>query len=70
MSDDLIYIYCSVSNEFSWEDLVIFINKESAIEYSLLKPNFRIEIFSKDLRSNGEFLPTYNFYKNGILYMT
>lgn len=70
MSDDFFYIYCAIADDYSWNDLVIFINEEDAIEYSILKPNLRIEIFSKDNRSEGEFVATHNYYKNGILYMT
>jgi hypothetical protein len=54
-----------------WEDFVIFTKESDAIEYSILKPNIRIEIFAADPNDSSKgFIPTYNFYKNGILYMS
>jgi hypothetical protein len=44
-----------------WEDVVIFLSKEEAIEESIRHPNNRIEIFSK---TNTGYIPTYNYYKN------
>ena len=48
-----------------WEDIIIFLSKEEAIEKSIKHPSYRVEIFSKT--SKG-YIPTYNYYKNGILF--
>jgi len=69
--DSIQYIYCAVFNRMEWEDFVIFTKESDAIEYSILKPNIRIEIFAADPNDSSKgFIPTYNFYKNGILYMS
>lgn len=47
-----------------WEDIVIFLSKDEAIKASIKYPNNRIEIFSKDDKTNG-YIPTYNHYING-----
>jgi hypothetical protein len=48
-----------------WEDMVIILSKEDAINESIKNPKVRVEIFSK----NNElgYTPTYNYYKNGVL---
>jgi hypothetical protein len=48
-----------------WEDMIIFLTKEEAIQASIKSPNSRVEIFS---RTDCGYLPTYDFYKNGSLY--
>lgn len=54
-----------------WEDTVIILSKEDAIETSKKYPNSRVEIFSKSknidksLMNTLGFTPTYNYYKNG-----
>ena len=54
-----------------WEDSVIILSKEDAIETSKKYPNSRVEIFSKSknidksLITTLGFTPTYNYYKNG-----
>ena len=54
-----------------WEDSVIILSKEDAIETSKKYPNSRVEIFSKSknidksLINTLGFTPTYNYYKNG-----
>jgi hypothetical protein len=58
-----------------WEDIVIILSKEDAIEISKKYPNSRVEIFSKSknidididksLINTLGFTPTYNYYKNG-----
>lgn len=54
-----------------WEDTVIILSKEDAIETSKKYPNSRVEIFSKSknidksLINTLGFTPTYNYYKNG-----
>jgi hypothetical protein len=51
-----------------WEDLIIYLSKEKALEVSLKYPTFNIEIFS--LNNTGGYVPTYNYYLNGIKYIT
>jgi hypothetical protein len=48
-----------------WEDIIIFLTKEEAIQASIKSPNTTVEIFS---RSDFGYSPTYDFYKNGVLY--
>jgi hypothetical protein len=57
---DFVYVLCGCE----WEDIVIILSKECAINESINKPNSRIEIFSKN---NNSYTPTYNYYKNGEL---
>ena len=58
---DFVYILID-GNE--WEDMIIFLLKEDAIQESLKYPNIRVEIFSKNNISSG-YIPTYNYYQNG-----
>ena len=59
------FIYLLISDKSDWEDLVVFISEEDAIEISKKYPNKRVEIFSKNENKSG-YTPTYNFYQNGI----
>ncbi len=59
------FIYVLVSNNSCWEDMVIFLSLEEAIKVSIKYPEQRIEIFSKS--DNAGYIPTYNYYKNGVL---
>lgn len=47
-----------------WEDMIILLSEEDAINESIKYPNFKVEIFSK---TKVGYTPTYNYYKNGIL---
>lgn len=55
-------------------DLSIIKNKSKAIEISLQYPEKKIEIYVKKIVSNIEkggkegYIPTCNYYKNGIYY--
>ena len=56
-------------------DLFIIKNKSKAIEISLQYPEKKIEIYVKKIVCNrGEegkgvgYIPTFNYYKNGIYY--
>ena len=55
-------VYLSINGD-SWEDMIIFLTEEEAIQASF---NSRVEIFSKN--TDLGYLPTYNYYKNGELY--
>ena len=46
-----------------WEDIIILLTEEDAINQSKNYPNARVEIFSKN--NNLGFTPTYNYYKDG-----
>ena len=57
---DFIYILLSGPD---WDDITVFLTKEHAIDQSKKYPNCRVEIFTKN--NNSEYVPTYNYYKNG-----
>lgn len=46
-----------------WEDIIILLSKEDAINESINYPKSRVEIFSKNNKLG--YIPTYNYYKNG-----
>ena len=56
------FTYLLISTD--WDEMVIFISE--AIQASIKYAYTRIEIFSKNL--DGGYLPTYDYYKNGIFY--
>ena len=57
---DFVYVFLDINN---WEDIVIFLSKEDAINESKKYPNARVEIFS--INDQLGYTPTYNFYRNG-----
>ena len=59
---DFVYVFLDIND---WEDIVIFLSKEDAINKSIKYPNARVEIFSKN--DTLGYTPTYNYYKNGNL---
>jgi hypothetical protein len=54
-------------NNNDWEDMIIYLTQQDAINSSITYPNIRIEIFGKNSDYSG-FSPTYNYYKHGKLY--
>jgi len=60
------FVYVMI-NSSEWEDIVIYLIEEEAIQSSLTYPNIKIEIFSKNPDYNG-YSPTYSYYKDGKLY--
>jgi len=48
-----------------WEDIIILLSKEDAINESIKYPNARVEIFSK--KDTIGYTPTYNYYLRGNL---
>ena len=56
------YVYVLLFGS-EWEDAIIFLSKEEAIQKSINYPNNRVEIFSK-MDTSG-YKPTYNYYQNG-----
>jgi len=63
---DVIYVLCV--NGAEWENIVVYLSKEEALEKSEKWPNTRMEIFSKS--EKGGYGPTYNYYLNGNLVET
>jgi hypothetical protein len=62
---DFIYLLLCGSE---WEDIIVLLSKEDAINESINYPNARVEIFSKNNKLG--YTPTYNYYKNGELVQT
>jgi len=62
---DFVYVFLYESD---WEDVIILLSKEDAINESINHPNSRVEIFGKNNKSG--YTPTYNYYKNGELMQT
>jgi len=71
-NNDSEYVYVFIYG-MDWEDTVIILSKEDAIETSKKYPNSRVEIFSKSknvekgLINTLGYTATYNYYKNGEL---
>ena len=61
---DFIYLLINGSD---WEDMIILLTEEEAIQESIKRPSIRVEIFSKNKDESVGYSPTYNFFKNGIL---
>ena len=62
---ELIYV---LVNDDCWEDMVIYLSKEEAIQVSINNPTRRVEIFRKEKDDSviiKGYSPTYNYYKNG-----
>jgi hypothetical protein len=59
---DFVYLFVLGSE---WEDVIVFLSKEDAIQESIKFPKHRVEIFSKTNTSG--YRPTYNYYQNGEL---
>lgn len=58
------FVYLLI-NGSDWEDMIILVSKEEAINESINNPNARVEVFSKNDKSG--YTPTYRYYKNGEL---
>lgn len=57
-------VYVLICGYDSWEDIIIYITEEKAINASLMFPNWRVEIF---IQRDYDFVPAYQYYKNGSL---
>lgn len=57
------FIYV-MTNSGEWEDIVIYLSEEEAIETSNTYPNIKIEVFGKNPHHSG-YSPTYTYYKGG-----
>jgi hypothetical protein len=62
------FIYVFVVDGAEWEDIIIFLSEEEAMEKSKQYPNTRLEIFEK--AAKGGYYPTYKYFLNGVLKMT
>jgi len=58
------FVYLLV-NGGEWEDMVIILTEEEAIQASLKYNNRRVEIFMKSNKLG--YVPTYDYYENGKL---
>lgn len=56
------FVYLFIVDGGEWEDIIVFLSEEEAIEKSKKCPNTRIEIFHK---SEKGYRPTYCYYLNG-----
>lgn len=56
------YMYVLIGG-CDWDDTIIFLSLEDAIQKSINNPESRVEIFSKTNESG--YRPTYNYYRNG-----
>jgi len=63
---DFVYVLISNFSGSDWEDMVILLLEEDAINASKENPNTRVEIFSKNNKLG--YTPTYKYYKQGKLY--
>ena len=59
------HVYVLINGSDCWEDMIILLSNEDAINKSINYPNGKVEIFSKNDKS--EYTPTYNYYENGEL---
>lgn len=57
------FVYVLFNHESEWENMIIILSKEEAINASMNHPNQRVEIFTKTHPLG--YKPTYNYYKNG-----
>ena len=64
INDDVVYMLLPDGAE--WEDMVLILNKEEAIEASKKYYKCRVEIFGKQKDKIG-YTPTYYYYTNGEL---
>jgi hypothetical protein len=62
MSLSCVYVFTVDGAE--WEDLIIYLTEEEAIEKSKKFPNVRLDIFVKSPK--GGYYPSYNYYLNGV----
>jgi hypothetical protein len=63
MNKEMESIYVFICDGADWEDMVVYLSPEEAIEASIKKPFGRVEMFYKS--EKGGFVPSYNYYKNG-----
>jgi hypothetical protein len=57
-------VYVFTPDGAEWEDLVIYLSREEAIEKSKTKQNVRVDVYTK---SADGYRPSYNYFLNGTL---
>ncbi len=62
------YIYVFVPDGADWDDIVLFLSKEEAIETSKKYPKVRLELFRASPK--GGYIPTYSYYLDGVYVQT
>jgi hypothetical protein len=60
------HVYLLVVDGAEWEDLVVYLTLDEALEASKKHPTVRVEVFSRTTEKGG-LKPTYNYYLNGTL---
>lgn len=58
------HIYVLVPAQSEWEDIIIFVSKEEAIEKSKSWTKTPVQVFVKS--EMGGYRPTYSYYLNGV----
>jgi hypothetical protein len=58
------FVYVFTIDGSEWEDLIIYLSKEEAIEKSKKFPNVRLDIYRK---CTDGYRPSYMYYLNGEL---
>jgi len=61
------HVYIAINDGCDWDEQIIFLEITDAINYSYKYKNARIEIFEKSM-NDSQFIPTYLYYRDGILY--
>jgi hypothetical protein len=61
------YVYIAINDGCDWDEQIIFLEITDAINYSYNYKNARVEIFEQST-NDSRFIPTYSYYKDGILY--
>jgi hypothetical protein len=62
---DSVNVYLLVGDD--WDDTIVYLTEEAAIEASKKYPTMRVEILSR-ADSNSGYMPLYSYYKNGEYY--
>lgn len=60
------YVYVFLPDGHEWEDMIIYLTEEDAINASLAYKYARVEIFKKHPNCSG-YTPTYAYYEHGKL---
>ena len=71
------FIYIMFKN--NWDDTVVYLSKNEAVKASLEYPMFTVQMFtclrntSMEVNEitclrNNEYVPTYNYFLNGVFY--
>ena len=61
-------VYLFVVDGAEWEDIIVYLTEQEAIDMSKKWPNARVEIFDKSPK--GGYRPSYSYFLNGVLVKT